>query len=182
MRCNKKSTTFCVHPCQPLLSQTAASSLSLHCRLCPFLFLPLKQPERGIELAFLSCQNRHGGATSSAQGSQSAALTAHRLLVSSRLPPLPAPLGREEGRGAGEGSCPCFLPLPCREQVPPIWNDTTTVKAGGLGARRDCLSPAGLHKCLSCCCQVRKTRPFSQGLAASAAVGYVHPVKMAMAD
>lgn len=171
MRCTKKSTTFCLHPCQPLLSQTAASSLSLHHLLCPFLFLPLKQPEGGgVELDFLSCQNRHDGPTSSAQGSQRAALTAHCLLISSRLPALPAPLGREEGRGAGEGSCPCSLPSPCRERLPPIWNGTTTVKAGRLGARRDSPQsswPVQMTELLLS----RKTWPFSQGQAASRASG-----------
>lgn len=88
-----------------------------------------------IEWAFLSRQ-KNGGATSSAQGAQGAALSAHCLLVSSRLPALPAPLGREEGRGAGEGSCPRFLPSPCRKWAPLIRNGTTTVKAGGLGAQR----------------------------------------------
>lgn len=53
-------------------------------------------------------------------------------------------------------------------------------KLAGLGLGRTQLSPAGLHKCLSCCCQVRKTQPFSQRRAASAVVGYLHLVKMAM--
>lgn len=130
---------------------------------------PSSSQRGGVELAFLSCQNRHGGPTSSAQGSQRAALTAHCLLISSRLPALPAPLGREEGRGAGEGSCPCSLPSPCSERLLPIWNGTTTVKAGRLGARRDSPQsswPVQMTELLS-----RKTWPFSQGQAASRASG-----------
>lgn len=133
MRCNKKSTTFCVHPCQPLLSQKAASSRSLRHLLCPFLFLPLKQPEGGwIELAFLSCQNRHGRATWSAQGSQRAALTARCPPVSSHLSPLPALLGREGGRQRGRrGQLPTHPPFHPAESGcqlgSGIWNGTTAV-------------------------------------------------------
>lgn len=170
VRCSKKSTTFWIHLCQPLLSQTAASSFSLHHHLCLFLFLPLKQPERGgLSWPFSAAKTGVAGPPQVQRHPRGLPWLCTACLWALSLPPCFASFPGQESAAAhasslhlaGSGCHQSGTAQPMR-------------KLAGLGLGGTCLSPGGLHKCLSCCCQVRKTGPFSQGQAASVAVAYVY--------
>lgn len=176
MRCTKKSTTFCLHPCQPLLSQTAASSLSLHHLLCPFLVLPLKQPEVG-GLSWTSSAAKTGMTGPPPAPRDPRGLlwphTACSSALGSPLCQLPWAGRRAEGQERAAAHAPSLHPAEsgCHRSgmAQPLW------KLAGLGLGGTHLSPAGLCKWLSCCCQERR------GLSHKDRQPHVHPVKMTVA-
>lgn len=148
--------------------QTAASSLSLHHRLCPFLFLPLKQPEQeGLSWPFSAAKTGMAGPPQ-VQRDPRGLLWLHCPLASS-LPFSPlcqlswaGRKGESQERAAAHASSlhPTGSGCHWSGMAQPLW------KLAGLWLGGTCFSPGGLHKCLSCCCQVRKTGPFSQEQAA----------------